>query len=220
MSTSTEPKVARSHRFAIFEDHPLVRDALISRLQGHSGPFEVAYSGASTDQALSCLKPGDLDFIILDLDLADGRTPTANIDLLGELECPILIVSAFGDGATIRAAFAAGVSGFVSKSADPEEFNAAVTATLAGETYTSAEAAAAMLEDLTTLVKLSDQERRAMVLYASGLKMGSVARQLGVSESTAREYIRRLRSKYDKAGAPLPTKTAMYQMARKEGLLP
>jgi hypothetical protein len=210
----------RQSRFAVLEDHPLVREALVARILSSEDSLEVAYSGASVDQALELLKPGDVDFIVLDLDLSDGRSPTVNIDRLGGLECPILIVSAFGDGATIRAAFAAGVAGFVSKSADPDEFVAAVKATIAGETFTSAEAAAAMLEDTSTLVHLSDQERRAMVLYASGLKMRSVARQLGVSESTAREYIRRLRAKYDKAGAPLPTKTEMYRMAQKEGLLP
>ena len=97
---------------------------------------------------------------------------------------------------------------------------AAIEAALRGEKYTSAEAAAAMLADSDSLVDLSDQERRAMVLYASGLKMRAVARHMGVSESTAREYIRRLRAKYEKAGAPLPSKTELYRMAQREGILP
>jgi DNA-binding NarL/FixJ family response regulator len=69
-------------------------------------------------------------------------------------------------------------------------------------------------------VALSEQERRAMVLYASGLKMRAVARRMGVTEGTAQEYIKRVRQKYDRAGVPLPTKTDMYRVARDEGLVP
>jgi transposase len=59
-----------------------------------------------------------------------------------------------------------------------------------------------------------------MVLYASGLKMRAVARRMGVSEGTAQEYIKRVRSKYLQAGTPVSTKTDMYRMARNEGLVP
>ena len=59
-----------------------------------------------------------------------------------------------------------------------------------------------------------------MTLYASGLKMRTVARQMGVTEGTAQEYIKRVRAKYLKAGSPIPTKTDMYRRAQAEGLLP
>lgn len=207
-------------RFVILEDHPLVREALIARLVSRLGDIEIAYSGASVVDARELIDQQGADCVILDLDLDDGRSPTLNIADLQPCGVPILIVSALADQATIRAAFTAGVAGFVSKSSDPDELTAAVEATLRGEQYTSAEAAAALLGDSRTTVGLSDQEKRAMVLYASGLKMGSVARHMGITEATAREYIRRVRMKYEKAGAPLPSKTDMYRMARREGLLP
>ena len=212
--------VVSQPRFVILEDHPLVREALVARLVQHEGDIDLVYSGASVSEALAAIGRRGADCLILDLDLDDAVSPIVNIANLLEADVPILIVSALGDGATIRAAFSAGVTGYVSKSADPEELGAAVDAALRGEKYTSPEAAAALLADSTTVVGLSDQERRAMVLYASGLKMRAVARHMGVSESTAREYIRRLRTKYEKAGAPLPSKTELYRMARREGLLP
>ena len=207
-------------RFVILEDHPLVREALADRLVLHLGDIQLVYVGDSVSSALSAIDQYGAECIVLDLDLNDSVSPIVNVVSLAETGVPVLIVSALGDGTTIRAAFAAGVTGYISKSAEPEEFVVAIEAALRGDKYTSPEAAAAMLADSDSLVDLSDQERRAMVLYASGLKMRAVARHMGVSESTAREYVRRLRTKYEKAGAPLPSKTELYRMAQREGILP
>lgn len=207
-------------RFVILEDHPLVREALAERLASHLGGVEIVYSGQSVDDALPALADAGADCIILDLDLADGRTPVANVTVLAESGVPILIVSALGDPPAIRASLMAGASGFVSKQAATEELIEAVTVTLRGEPYTSPEVAAALLSSSRTSVPLSEQERRAMVLYASGLKMRTVARHMGVTEGTAQEYIKRVRAKYQLAGTPVPTKTDMYRMARSEGLVP
>ena len=207
-------------RFIVIDDHSLVREALVARLVLHWGDIDVIYSGASSGDALRAIELRGADCVLLDLELGDGRPSLLTVAEVLEAGVPVLIISAFATGAIVRAAFAAGVVGFVSKSAGSSELIDAVNAVLDGETYTSAEAAAALLGGGATLVDLSDQERRAMVLYASGLKMRSVARQMGVSESTAREYIRRLRAKYDRAGAPLRSKTELYRMAQREGLLP
>jgi len=212
--------VVSQPRFVILEDHPLVREALAERLVRHLGDVDFVYTGDSVSAALAAVERRGVDCVVMDLDLGDSVSPIVNVVSLAETGAPVLIVSALGDGVTIRAAFTAGVIGFLSKSAEPEEFVAAIEAALRGDKYTSAEAAAAMLADSDSLVDLSDQERRAMVLYASGLKMRAVARHMGVSESTAREYIRRLRAKYEKAGAPLPSKTELYRMAQREGILP
>jgi len=212
--------VVSQPRFVILEDHPLVREALAERLVRHLGDVDFVYTGDSVSAARAAIEGRGVDCVVMDLDLGDSVSPIVNVVSLAETGAPVLVVSALGDGVTIRAAFTAGVIGFLSKSAEPEEFVAAIEAALRGDKYTSAEAAAAMLADSDSLVDLSDQERRAMVLYASGLKMRAVARHMGVSESTAREYIRRLRAKYEKAGAPLPSKTELYRMAQREGILP
>lgn len=208
-------------RFVLLEDHPLVREALLNQISGQFEELSVTYSGAKVDDAIASIAEHGADCIILDLDLGDGRNPVANVLDLVELGVPILIVSALGDQATIRGTLMAGAISFVSKQAEPAEMMEAVRSTLAGEPFTSQEVAAALLSSpATTSVGLSDQERRAMVLYASGLKMRTVARRMGVTEGTAQEYIKRVRAKYVKAGTPVPTKTDMYRMARNEGLVP
>lgn len=207
-------------RVVILEDHPLVREALADRLADHLEGMRLVYAGASVPDAVAVIDADGADCVVLDLDLNDGRSPTVNVTSLSETGVPILVVSALGDQASIRAALVAGACGFLSKQAESAQLIEAVESTLRGEPYTSPEVAAALLAGTTTSVPLSEQERRAMVLYASGLKMRSVARRMGVTEGTAQEYIKRVRAKYLKAGTPVPTKTDMYRMARSEGLVP
>lgn len=181
---------------------------------------EIVYAGASIDEAVRAISQAGADLVILDLDLNDGRSPVANVAAMADLGVPVLVVSALGDPATIRACLAAGVVGYVSKQARPEEVLGALQSALRGEQTMTPEVAAALLQHPDDQLNLSDQERRAMVLYASGLKMESVARRMNVSRTTAEEYIKRVRAKARKAGTPVPTKTDMYRMAQRSGLLP
>jgi two-component system, NarL family, nitrate/nitrite response regulator NarL len=63
---------------------------------------------------------------------------------------------------------------------------------------------------------LSDQERRVLELYGSGMKLGSVARRMDVAEGTIRTYLERIRKKYDQAGRPSPTKVELAARLRED----
>jgi DNA-binding NarL/FixJ family response regulator len=209
------------NRLVVLEDHPLVRDALLNLLVPHLRDVDVIYSGQSIAQAeVAVSEQGGADLAILDLDLGDGRSPVANVVAMVEIGVPVLVVSALGDPGTIHACLVAGAMGFVSKQATPEELLEAVMVAMEGEGSITPDVASALLSAPRDSLNLSDQERRAMVLYASGLKMEAVARRMNVSRTTAEEYIKRVRAKARKAGTPVPTKTDMYRMAQRSGLLP
>lgn len=67
--------------------------------------------------------------------------------------------------------------------------------------------------------QLSAQEQRTLQLYAAGLKLNTVARQLGVKPSTAKEYIERIRGKYRQVGRPAQTKFELRLRAIEDGYL-
>ena len=46
-----------------------------------------------------------------------------------------------------------------------------------------------------------------------------VAAQMGVNSSTVIDYIRRVRSKYERAGRPARTKVDLYRRAVEDGIL-
>ena len=208
------------NRLVVLEDHPLVRDAMVALLVPHLEDVEIVYAGGSINEAAAAIEAQGADLVVLDLDLNDGRSPVTNVAAIADLGIPVIVVSALGDPATIRACLAAGVLGYVSKQARPEEVLQAMQAALRGEPVMSPEVASALLHQADDQLNLSEQERRAMVLYASGLNMESVARRMNVSRTTAEEYIKRVRAKARKAGTPLPTKTDMYRMAQRAGMLP
>ena len=208
------------NRLMILEDHPLVREAMESMLVPSMGDIEMAYNGDSIDEALVCIAESSVDLVILDLDLNNGRSPLENLDAIVSTGTAVIVISALGDPATVRACITAGALGFVSKQAKPSEIVQALKAALRGEPTLSSDVAVALVSAPPSHLDLSDQERRAMVLYASGLKMEAVARRMNIARSTAEEYIKRVRVKARKAGTPMPTKTDMYRVAQREGMLP
>lgn len=204
-------------RLAILEDHAMVLDALRARLLAHYVDATIVFEGASVSEARSSLSQASADCLIMDLDLGDGNSGPQNVAELIDLGIPIVIVSALGDGPTVRRAIEAGAAGYVSKQGQFDELVQAIDAAMRGEQYMSADIAKAFVSSPT--VSLSDQERTALVLYASGLKMSAVARRMGVSEPTINEYIKRVRAKHSNAGNPLPTKVHLYRLAQSEGWL-
>jgi two-component system response regulator DevR len=67
---------------------------------------------------------------------------------------------------------------------------------------------------------LSPREREVLSLYAAGAKAPLVASHTGLSELTVVDYIRRVRSKYEKVGRPANTKIDLYKRALEDGILP
>ena len=206
-------------RIAIVEDHPLMLRALSSNLALHLPDTEFIYQGKSISDALSAITVSGCDLVLLDLDLGDGIPPIQNLEKLLATGTPVLIVSALAEQFLVRQALTNGASGFISKNANEATLIDAVKSIISGENYMSADIATILLSDKTD-PGLSAQEKQALSLYASGLKLDAVARSMNLSRSTASEYIQRARKKYIKVGVNLPTKTDLYRQAQKDGLLP
>lgn len=204
----------------VMEDHPLFRQATLELLVTQMEDVEIAYSGTDLTIAKTVCEQVPVSCIVLDLDLGNGIPPLDTIEDLSPTGVPIVIISALGEPALIRAALAKGIAAYVPKKSQPVELVLAVRQAIRGLQYTSPELASMLLQGDAGGVQLSDQERKALILYASGLKMDTVARRMGVSTTTAKEYIKRVRQKYAKSGTTLPTKVDLHQLARSEGLLP
>ncbi len=64
---------------------------------------------------------------------------------------------------------------------------------------------------------LSDQERAVLLGYASGMTLSTVARQIGIRPSTAKEYLHRVKTKYREVGRPTYTKIDLANRVREDG---
>lgn len=209
---------------AIFEDHPLMREALAHNIVLHSPDSKIIYNGSSIAEFLSTgirfASANPIPMLaILDLDLGDDSDPIDNLNKLISQNIAVVVVSALAETQMVRVMLQKGAAAYVSKNADPEALRDAISATINGKQYMSPDIAVALLSDEDVAVNLSQKEREALSLYASGMKLDAVARAMDISRSTASEYIQRARKKYTKAGINLPTKTDLYRQAQKDGLL-
>ncbi len=204
--------------FVILEDHPLLLRALATQVQDLYPEIEIAYQGKDVIEAATFC---DADTVaIVDLDLGDNRTAADVVALISATGARILVVSALGQASTIESVMIAGAHGYMSKRANSDQFKEAIEAVRLGGDWMSPEVAGAIASIKTGQVKLSDQERKALVLYASGLKLDAVARRMNVAPSTVKEYLDRVRAKYDAIGLDARTKMDLYRAARNEGWLP
>ncbi len=205
----------------ILDDHRLMLDALSSWLRAEAADLEVAVTATSFPGLLAHPR-FPVAVVLLDLDLGDDVAAGARIVELAARGVAVVVVSAFADPRRVRESIRAGALGYVPKTETAAEMVRAVRAAATGETHlTPALATMLVAEDRDdeAAPALSPQERRALVLYASGLPLKSVARQLDISVETAKTYLTRVREKYALAGREAHTKIALHRRAVEDGLL-
>jgi DNA-binding NarL/FixJ family response regulator len=202
----------------ILDDHALFHQGLVAWLGANEPSIEVAYSGEDVAAALAA--GGSADVVLLDLDLGPHAPPLA--DLVGQFRaagCRVLIVSALGSPRVVRQGLAAGALGYMSKREDPESLLTAIRRVASGEGFLTPEMAAILAEAPEDVPNLSIQELTALRLYASGMKLDSVARRMNVSPATAKEYLDRVRAKYAQAHRSVRSKSDMHRAAIEDGFL-
>ncbi len=202
----------------IVDDHALFHQALVAWLEANEPSIGIAYAGQDLDAALAAAP--DADVVLLDLDLGPDVPPLAElVALFQAADCRVLIVSALGSPAVVRAGLAAGAQGYMSKRESPADLLTAVRAVADGEGFLTPEMASILAEAPGEVPDLSIQELTALRLYASGMKLDSVARRMHISPATAKEYLDRVRAKYASAHRTVRSKSDMRRAALEDGFL-
>lgn len=209
------------YRVAIVEDHRLQRSRT-EELLTRAG-LDVVYSGETAPDFMTWSQSaprGTLPHLLV-LDLMVERQPSVDVELVRRLigaGLRIVVLSAMASPALVRDVIKAGVSSIVGKR-DPESaILAAVEAAIRGEEWMSPELATVIAGD-PDRPKLSIQEERALVLYASGLTLQQVGEAMNISKDTAKQYLDRTRKKYSDAGVTLRSQLDFGRVAWREGLV-
>jgi DNA-binding NarL/FixJ family response regulator len=177
-------------------------------------------AAVSTWPALLTHPEFPVDVVLLDLDLKDNIPVSLKISTLKTTGVKTVLMSTYSEPNVVREALAAGALGYLVKSEDAYMIVEAIRAATKGESFISAELDLALgASDVGGAPKLSAQERRVMALYGGGEPVKSVAYQLGISEETAKSYLKRIREKYRVAGIDVGTKVALRKRAIQDGIL-
>jgi DNA-binding NarL/FixJ family response regulator len=184
----------------LVDDHELIRQGL-RRAFEREADFEVVGEARSVDEALVLADAGHPNVVILDLRLPDGSGLDATRQLRARLPAVgIVVLTMYAGDEHLFDALEAGASAFVPKSAPTDEVVAAARhAAASPNAFTASDLADAMRRRLTpTGPQLSPREKEVLGLLADGLAVAQIARQLYISESTAKTHISKL---YEKLGA-------------------
>lgn len=206
-------------RLAVVDDHRMILSGLANWIRGASDEIDVVAELTTWPELLT--HPAfPVDVVLLDLDLKDNIPVAVKISALKSTGVRVVLMSTYSEPNVVREALAAGALGYLVKSEDAAMIVEAIRAAAQGESFISAELDLAInATDIGGAPKLSAQERRVMALYGGGEPVKSVAFQLGISEETAKSYLKRIREKYRVAGIDVGTKVALRRRAIQDGIL-
>lgn len=184
----------------LVDDHDLVRQGLRRAFERSIDCVVVGDAATVTEGASLAaeLKP---DVVVTDVRLPDGTGLELTQALReGNPVIGIVVLTMYAGDEQLFAALEAGASAFVAKDAPSDDVVAAARhASVAPRSFSAQDLAGAMQRRLVPSgPQLSPREREILGLLAQGLGVTPIARQLFISESTAKTHISKL---YEKLGA-------------------
>lgn len=183
---------------AVIEDDATLRAGLIHRIE-QSGEFSVVADTGSVVSALEVVETQTPDVLLVDLQLEDGSGIDV-IQAVAETNAYSLVISVFGDEASVVQALEAGADGYLLKDDPSSNVEAAIKQLLQGGAPLSPQIARHLLsrfrpEDVALeelRPELSGRERDVLNLAARGYTYQESAELLDVSLNTISSYTRRV----------------------------
>jgi DNA-binding NarL/FixJ family response regulator len=184
----------------LVDDHDLIRQGLAHAFDRHED-FSVVGEAGSVERAKALVEELEPSVVVTDVRLPDGtglelvRSLRDRDDSIG-----LVVLTMYAGDEQLFEALEAGASAFVAKDAPADDVVAAARhATVSPRSFTAANLADAMRRRMSPSgPQLSPRETEVLRLLAEGLGVAAIARQLFVSESTAKTHISKI---YEKLGA-------------------
>ena len=196
----------------IAEDQAMVRQALVALL-GLEPDIEVVAQAANGDEALAMARKHQPAVAVLDIEMP-GRSGIEVARQLREENFGgrVIIVTTFGRPGYLRAAMAAGASGFLLKDAPAAQLADAIRRVATGERVVDPALAAAALAEGES--PLTGRETEVLAAAAGHDAISDIADRLHLSPGTVRNH---LSAAMQKLGAR--NRAEAVQMAQRKGWL-
>jgi DNA-binding NarL/FixJ family response regulator len=221
VTAATELQQAREPiRVVIADDHPVFLSGLRMLLDLISEVEVVgeARTGPEAIAEIYRLRP-DLALIDVNMPGASGIEVTKTI-AARRPDTSVVILSMLEDHDVLLAAVRAGARGYLVKGASSEDIRQAIGTVCRGGVVFGSEVARWVLDHLTKpresakpFPELTDRERAVLELVADGMGNATIARRLGLSIKTVRNYLSRIFAKLQ-----IADRTEAAVLARRAGL--
>jgi DNA-binding NarL/FixJ family response regulator len=190
-----------SNRALIVDDHPIVRNALVTSLVSLEVFDDLETAGSFQELIEKLEADSDYRLLILDLSLTDISGADGLIYIRENYpDIPVVVFSGHTSADVIAACFDKGVHGFVSKNSSMQVFTNAIRIVLSGSTYIPPEAVNLMgLEAPVTSgsepglkeksIEFSPKQRQVFDQLVRGMPNKVIATQLNMAEGTVKAHL-------------------------------
>ncbi|MGL4400099.1 MAG: response regulator transcription factor [Luteolibacter sp.] len=185
-------------RLVLIEDHADFRES-VSMVLEQRGGYQCVGGFSTMEDALEAFRGGlTADLVLSDLGLP-GMSGIAGIRKVRELlpDARVLVLTAFTDKAKVFAALEAGAHGYLVKAGSAVRLMETLEEVLAGGTPLDPKIAGMILQTFRKLSpipeaeSLSGRECEVLQLSAKGMNRQEIADELGLSQHSVTEYIKR-----------------------------
>ena len=188
-------------RIVIADDHAIVRTGL-RQFFSEQVDLRVTGEAATGREALELVRQGDLDVLLMDLQMPDQ----SGVDALAAIKArapdlPVLILSGFPEAHYATTLLKQGASGYLNKECDPEEIVKAIRTLFRGRKYITAGVAEMLADGLDGSGAklphelLSEREFQVFLRLAKGETIGHMAESMSLSVKTVSTYRTRVMEK-------------------------
>ena len=188
-------------RVLVVDDHDIVRDG-VRQIVSETRDIEVGGEANSGNEALTRVREGSWDVVLLDLNLPDR----SGLDILGQIRnvapsVRVLIFSMHGEENYASRLLKAGAHGYVSKDRAREYLVDAIRKVARGEKFLTPDLAQRLAMDMLSgsqergHEELSDREFQVMILIAEGTPPREIGSSLGISVKTVATHRSRILQK-------------------------
>ncbi len=188
-------------RLLLVDDHEVVRLGL-SSLFNQSDRIEVVAEAGSVAEAIAQAARHHPDVVLMDLRLPDGTGLDACREILSARPSTrVLFLTSYSDEEAVVSTVLAGAAGYLLKEIGSNALIGAIELVHGGQSILDPKVTTAVLDRMSTLVKaaatskrsnsddLSPQESRILVLVVEGKTNKEIAKVMGLSDKTVKNYL-------------------------------
>ena len=193
----------------LVDDHEVVRLGLRSLLT-RTGKMEVVAEAGSVSEAIGEAARHHPDVVLMDLRLPDG----SGVDACREILCArpdtrVLFLTSYSDEEAVVSTVLAGAAGYLLKEIGSKALVNAIEVVHQGQSILDPKVTTAVMDRMLTQAKteagptqanarnLSPQESRILVLVVDGKTNKEIAKELGLSDKTVKNYLSNAFQKLD-----------------------